>query len=150
MYIKLTTPNYTKGREGFGIEGVVLHITDSGSTSAINTFQNPTSQRSAHYVVDEIGKVFQLVDETDTAWHCGLVSNPKRALLQSGINQNLVTVGVEVATKGYPASIAQWLSWARLVKDICLRKFLVSPKMSRAFFPLPESRKFHRKPPPKF
>lgn len=50
-------------------EGLVLHGTAGGGT--VSWFQNPSSQVSAHYVVEQDGRIVQMVSEDDTAWHNG-------------------------------------------------------------------------------
>lgn len=50
-------------------KGLVLHGTAGGGT--VSWFQNSASQVSAHYVVEQDGRVVQMVSEDDTAWHNG-------------------------------------------------------------------------------
>jgi N-acetyl-anhydromuramyl-L-alanine amidase AmpD len=40
-------------------------------SSAINTFQNPSEAKSAHYIVGDEGRVVQCVRHEDVAWHAG-------------------------------------------------------------------------------
>ena len=62
------TPNYTPGN--YGIVALFPHWTCGGFEGSVSTLQNPDRQASAHYVI-EGGTVAQLVDESDSAWHCG-------------------------------------------------------------------------------
>ena len=62
------TPNYTEGN--YGIEALFPHWTCGGFDGSVSTLQNPDRQASAHYVI-EGGRVAQLVDEANSAWHCG-------------------------------------------------------------------------------
>ena len=41
------------------------------SKDAIERLSDPKSEVSAHYLIDEAGKVTQLVDEQKRAWHAG-------------------------------------------------------------------------------
>ena len=50
-------------------KGLVLHGTAGGGT--VSWFQNSASQVSAHYVVEQDGRIVQMVSEDDTAWHNG-------------------------------------------------------------------------------
>jgi len=51
---------------------VLLHYTGmTSTTAAIGRLCDPTSKVSSHYVVDEYGKVLQLVPEARRAWHAG-------------------------------------------------------------------------------
>ena len=62
------TPNYTSGN--YGIVALFPHWTCGGFDGSVATLQNPDRQASAHYVI-EGERVAQLVDESDSAWHCG-------------------------------------------------------------------------------
>ena len=72
---KVKCSNYWKGRGGFKITAIVAHITGSSFSSALNTFQNPNSYVSAHYLLSRHDEV-QLVEESDSAWACGRVIKP--------------------------------------------------------------------------
>lgn len=66
---------FTPGREGRAIDHIIIHHWDDPANhptyeGTISWFENPTSQVSAHYVV-EAGRVACLVNEPDTAWHAG-------------------------------------------------------------------------------
>jgi len=73
---KVETNNYWKGRAGMDIKAIVLHITDGTFNSALNTFTNPSSYVSAHYLLGRDDEI-QLVDEKDSSWACGRVLSPK-------------------------------------------------------------------------
>lgn len=78
-YQQLFTPanpsNYTNGRGGKRITTIVIHHWDDPAknpqlSGVIATFQNPGRGASAHFVV-EAGRVVQMVDLANTAWHAG-------------------------------------------------------------------------------
>lgn len=51
---------------------IVIHVTQGSYSSAINWFQNPAAQVSAHYTFrSSDGAVTQSVREKDIAWHAG-------------------------------------------------------------------------------
>jgi hypothetical protein len=55
----IRSPNVSS-RNGTKIDMVVLHFTDGPSAqSAINTFRDPNSQVSAHYIIDKNGDIYQ-------------------------------------------------------------------------------------------
>lgn len=62
------TPNYNVGN--YGRMYLFPHWTAGGFAGSVATLQNPARQSSAHYVI-EGETVAQLVNEGDTAWHCG-------------------------------------------------------------------------------
>lgn len=64
------SPNYDK-RTG-EIDMIVLHATNMPCTASLERLCNPLAKVSAHYVVDEMGTIYQLVDEEKRAWHAGV------------------------------------------------------------------------------
>lgn len=66
------SPNCGPRRDGGTPRLIVLHYTAMTSAErAAAWLCNPESQVSAHYVIDRMGSVQQLVDEADRAWHAG-------------------------------------------------------------------------------
>lgn len=64
--------NYGPRRHGLTPDMVVLHYTGMETAqAAIDRLCDPVAEVSAHYVIDETGRVTQLVDEADRAWHAG-------------------------------------------------------------------------------
>jgi N-acetylmuramoyl-L-alanine amidase len=64
--------NYTKGRTGAVLYIVVHYTANDGDTAKgnCNYFAQAGRNASAHYFVDK-SEVWQSVEESDTAWHCG-------------------------------------------------------------------------------
>ena len=75
---------------------LVLHYTgmETGE-AALERLRDPDAQVSAHYLVEEDGRVFRLVPEERRAWHAG-VSFWKG---ERGLND--VSVGVEIVNPGH-------------------------------------------------
>lgn len=94
------SPNFTAGRKGNKIIAIVDHITAGLMPGCLSWMQNPVAKASAHYLVTRQGKIYQLVKDTDTAWHAGEVNKPNWALYSSGGNPNHRTLGIE--HEGYP------------------------------------------------
>jgi hypothetical protein len=65
------SPNHSS-RNGAKIDMVVLHCTESSLTSTLAHFQTPGRKNpvSAHYVIDRNGDIYQMVRDSDSAWHC--------------------------------------------------------------------------------
>ena len=70
-WLQASTSNYDFGRRGSPITFVVIHDTELNYVSTLRAFQDPTSRRSAHYVISGDGAITQMVPESDTAWHAG-------------------------------------------------------------------------------
>lgn len=118
--IQKQSPNFGVGRLGFKPEAIVIHIMDGTLSGTDSWFAKPTSQVSAHYGIGKNGEVHQYVQEENTAWHAGRVSNPTWSLIKNGINANLYTIGIEHEGK----SDDVWTddmkkSSASLIREVC-------------------------------
>jgi N-acetyl-anhydromuramyl-L-alanine amidase AmpD len=74
LYLPANSHNYTAANRPYSnlIDKIVIHVVQGSWSSAINWFQNPRAQASAHYVVrSSDGVVGQSVLEKDIAWHAG-------------------------------------------------------------------------------
>jgi N-acetylmuramoyl-L-alanine amidase len=66
------SPNCTERRDGRVPSLIVLHYTAMASAAAaLDRLCDPVAQVSAHYLLDEAGRVFGLVPENLRAWHAG-------------------------------------------------------------------------------
>jgi peptidoglycan glycosyltransferase len=86
---------------------VVLHDTESSCAAALNTFINPASQASAHFLVCRDGRIYQLVPVADVAWHAG--------------NRYIDDHSIGIELEGYaggPYTRAQYLASASLLRWI--------------------------------
>lgn len=64
----VSSPNFSK--RSARVDLLILHDTEGSYSSAVNWFQNPASQVSAHFVIKEDGsEVTQMVDIGYKAWH---------------------------------------------------------------------------------
>lgn len=65
----IASPNFNS-RNGTKIDMIVMHYT-AGSTAqgAINRFLDPREQVSAHYIIERNGDIFQMVNDSEKAWH---------------------------------------------------------------------------------
>lgn len=66
--VQVPSPNHNARRPGY----VILHHTsNTGVGRALATLTDPASEVSAHYLIGRDGRLYQLVDETQRAWHAG-------------------------------------------------------------------------------
>jgi N-acetylmuramoyl-L-alanine amidase len=70
VVISSPSPNFAS-RQGQTIQKLVLHNTDGPLAPSLARLKDPQQQVSAHYVVDRNGDIYQLVDDSSTAWHSG-------------------------------------------------------------------------------
>lgn len=68
----IQSPNYTQGRGGQSIRGVVLHRMAGTYSGSIQWFKNPKAQASSQYLVGPNGEVTQMVRNEDTSWASGI------------------------------------------------------------------------------
>jgi LysM repeat protein len=99
----IESPNYSS-RAGANINTIVVHYTTAISVfSTIEWFKNPASQVSAHYIIDKNGDIYQMVKDTDKAWHA--------------VQANHTSIGIEhVAKAGDLLTQAQEKSSIHLIK----------------------------------
>jgi glycosyltransferase involved in cell wall biosynthesis len=118
------TPNYERGRSGRVPTAVVVHTTDGTFQGTLAWFASPASAVSAHYLVGLDGRIADLVDEEDTAFHAGRAPRPEMAVLGDE-PPNLVTIGIEFDDGGQPHDVerpdAQYRAGAALLAGIAER-----------------------------
>lgn len=118
--IQQLSPN-CNSREGHKIDMLVLHYTGMKSgANALDRMCDPTAEVSAHYMVEEDGRVFQLVEESMRAWHAG------KSYWRGHTNINQRSIGVEIVNPGHefgyrPFPEVQMQSVMALCKDILSR-----------------------------
>lgn len=101
---------------------IVLHYTGMQTgAEAIDRLCDPAAKVSAHYVVEEDGCVFRLVDEDKRAWHAGISSWKGEGDI------NARSIGIEIVNPGHewgyrPFPDAQIGAVAALVRDIQNRR----------------------------
>src|SRR5215510_2789452 len=75
--VELPSPNYN--HRNAPIDILLMHYTGMQSAqAALDRLCDPKAKVSAHYVVDEDGTTYQLVDEELRAWHAVRLIGPAR------------------------------------------------------------------------
>jgi N-acetylmuramoyl-L-alanine amidase len=100
----LPSPNFGPRRDGAPIDMVVLHYTGMRSADeALARLCDPAAQVSAHYLVDEDGRIERLVAEEHRAWHAGLAYwRGERDVNSRSIGIELVNPGHEFGYRAFP------------------------------------------------
>lgn len=92
----MRSPNFNVRPEGVSIDMLVLHYTGMQSAeAALSRMCNPEAEVSAHYMIDEAGTVFSLVDEENRAWHAGV------SMWRGEANVNNRSIGIELVNPGH-------------------------------------------------
>jgi N-acetylmuramoyl-L-alanine amidase len=114
--IPAPSPNTDARPEGAKIDHLVLHYTGMKTAAeAVARLCDPVAKVSSHYVVDEDGTVYALVDEVLRAWHAGISYwRGVRGLNDRSIGIEIVNPGHEWGYRTFPE--AQMLA----VRDLCL------------------------------
>jgi N-acetylmuramoyl-L-alanine amidase len=116
----LPSPNYGL-RHGREPNTIVLHYTGMATgEAALGRLRDPKSEVSAHYVVEEDGRIFQLVHEAYRAWHAG------KSFWADETDMNAVSIGIEIVNGGHdfglpPYPDAQIDAVIALCRDVAQR-----------------------------
>ena len=88
------SPNHNERKSA--IDMIVLHYTGMRSgEEALARLTDPASHVSSHYLVDEDGRIDQLVPDAQRAWHAGLAS------WKGTIDINSCSIGIEIVNPGH-------------------------------------------------
>ncbi len=92
----LPSPNWDARPPGAPIDMLILHYTGMVTAqAALDRLRDPAARVSSHYVVEEDGTVWRLVEEGRRAWHAGVSCWRGHAAL------NDRSVGVEIVNPGH-------------------------------------------------
>ncbi|SDE19707.1 N-acetylmuramoyl-L-alanine amidase [Ruegeria marina] len=116
------SPNFGPRRDGLSPSLVVLHYTAmDGAEAALDRLCDPAAEVSAHYLIGADGRLWQMVDEADRAWHAG-------AGEWQGLDDiNSRSIGIELDNRGdHPFSAPLMTGLEILLADI-LRRWAIPP-----------------------
>ncbi len=115
------SPNFGRRRAGAAVDMLVLHYTGMPSAeAALDRLCDARAEVSAHYLVDEDGTVYRLVDEAHRAWHAGV------SCWAGERDVNSRSIGIELANPGHefgyrPFPDAQMEALIELARGILAR-----------------------------
>jgi len=94
--IDTPSPNHDARPPGQRVELLVLHYTGMPTgAAALERLCDPASKVSAHWLVEEDGRVFRLVPEDRRAWHAGV------SRWHGAADVNGRSIGVEIVNPGH-------------------------------------------------
>jgi len=77
------------------IKYIIIHYTGMKNQKlAIKRLQSKVAKVSTHYVISKRGKIFQMVEDQNIAWHAG------KSRWNGDINLNLKSLGIELVNNG--------------------------------------------------
>ncbi len=120
------SPNFDE--RDFPLDMLVLHYTGmKDGPSALARMRDPESRVSAHYMVEEDGTVFALVDEGKRAWQAG------RSWWQGDEDLNSRSIGIEIVNGGHDYGLPPFPDLqVDVVIDLC--------RSIRSRWPIPQAR----------
>lgn len=121
---KILTKHFTKGRSGASINKIVVHYNAGNLTTegCYSVWQSRAA--SAHYQVEDDGRIGQLVWDSDTAWHA------------SNWQANISSIGIEHANQSDGTITEKCLdNGAHLVAALCKYYKLGRPQWLKNVFP---------------
>ncbi|MEM7728681.1 MAG: N-acetylmuramoyl-L-alanine amidase [Pseudomonadota bacterium] len=88
------SPNFNE--RALPVSLLVLHYTGMETgPAALERMRDPAAQVSAHYMVEEDGRIFRLVGEDNRAWHAGVSE-------WNGMTDvNSASIGIEIVNSGH-------------------------------------------------
>ncbi|MEV7793608.1 N-acetylmuramoyl-L-alanine amidase [Streptomyces sp. NPDC087512] len=98
--------------DDYGIDMVIVHVTQGSFASAVKAFQDPGHKAATHYIVGQDGHVTQMIRELDVAYHAG------------NRDYNERSVGIEhegFVDRPQDFTAAMYAASARLTAGICAR-----------------------------
>jgi N-acetylmuramoyl-L-alanine amidase len=121
------SPNFGVRQDGAAPHILLLHYTGMPSAgAAIQWLAAPQSQVSCHYVIDENGKITQMVPEASRAWHAGV------SHWRGTADINSRSIGIEIQNPGHDSGYpdfpeVQMAVVAALCLDI-VRRHSIEPR----------------------
>jgi len=90
------SPSHDARPDGTEVDILLLHYTGMQSAEdALNRLTDPDAKVSAHYLIDEDGLCYRMVDEARRAWHAGVAS------WQGATDINARSIGIELVNPGH-------------------------------------------------
>lgn len=114
------SPNYDS-RDGRAVDMLLFHYTGMPTAGeALKRLCDPAAKVSAHYCIDEEGRVYRLVAESKRAWHAG------QSFWAGETDINACSIGIELVNPGHEFGyqafpLAQIAAAVTLAKDILSR-----------------------------
>ena len=125
--ISRPSPNFNDRPAGKNPDMILLHYTGMPTAAdALRRLCDPAAKVSSHYVIDEDGTIYQLVDESRRAWHAGV------GYWAGETDINGISIGIEMVNPGHefgyrPFPTKQMESVAQLCADI-MKRHAIAPR----------------------
>lgn len=129
--VRLMNVHFTKGRSGNKINKVIIHHNAGNLTTKGCWDVWQTRPASAHYQVEESGKIGQLVYDSDMAWHAGNLAANRTSI---GIEHADSVIGNNRDKNSWRISEKTLDNGAHLVASLCHYYKLGRPQWGKNLF----------------
>ncbi|MDP1724080.1 MAG: N-acetylmuramoyl-L-alanine amidase [Alphaproteobacteria bacterium] len=118
--IKYPSPNFNERPKNAQISLIILHYTEMAPVQgAIDRLCDPEAKVSAHYLIEQNGQIYQLIEDKHRAWHAGISS------WQGCEDVNNISIGIELDHPGHISSAPYpkilMASLLKLIKFLCVK-----------------------------
>ena len=120
--IKIRSKNY-EVKANRTIKYIIIHYTGmKNQTVAIKRLQSKVAKVSTHYLISKKGRLIQMVDEQDVAWHAG------KSKWGKDIDLNSKSIGIELVNNGYENFPIKQMKKLAFLLNYLLNKYNVNKK----------------------
>jgi len=123
------SPNFDERHAGKNLDMLILHYTGMRTAEeSLARLCDPRAKVSAHYLIDEDGTLYRLVDETKRAWHAGVSHWANETDINScSLGIELQNPGHEFGYRDFPD--AQVRALTTLCTDILSRHAVLAERI---------------------
>lgn len=125
------------------IKYVIIHYTGmKNQFLAIKRLQSRVAKVSCHYLISKKGKIYQLVEDKDIAWHAG------KSKWNNEVNLNSKSIGIELVNTGKEAFPTDQIKALVRLLLVLKKKYNINPNFVLGHEDIAPKRKID--PGPKF
>ena len=115
---KNKSPNFNRRKKGTSIKYIIIHYTALiDDWKAINHLVDKKNKVSAHFLINKVGKIYNLVDVSNRAWHAGI------SYWKGSTDINSESIGVELDNSGHYRNFEKYSS-KQIISLINLLRYL--------------------------
>jgi N-acetylmuramoyl-L-alanine amidase len=108
----MISDNHSKRDESAIIDMIIIHYTEIPLKDALERLTKSQYEVSCHYLIEQSGEIWQLVEEQEKAWHAGV------SYFRGRDNINNFSIGIELDNDGKNAFANQQIN---ALMDICTK-----------------------------
>lgn len=121
--LRCPSPNFGPRRDGLTPDLIVLHYTAMATAqAALERLCDPEYEVSAHYLIHRDGRLYQMVDEDQRAWHAG--AGEWRG--QGDVNSR--SVGIEIDNTGRAPFSEPQLNTLETLLPAIMQRWSIAPE----------------------